>query len=354
MLKSTPPRAPSLYIHVPFCTSKCGYCAFNSFSGLDSLKDAYVEALIVDLKDSLKSTPVLSSIFIGGGTPNTLEPKHYEYIFNTIATHTTSAQNIEITLEANPDLITKEWCKTLRALGANRLSLGVQSFFADKLRFLQREHSQQDIFKALEIAHTCGFNHLSIDLIYNTPLDMPARLKAECMQANTLPIDHLSAYSLTLEDNTRLAKSTAPSALLNADSTLQNILKDLGFTPYEVSNYAKPYQVQHNLGYWAGCEYLGCGAGAVGRMGKERFYKQKYVLAYIKDPLKRRIEHLSDQDLEFERLFLGLRCVLGVELKGLDPKKTQTLVEEEKCKISNQRLVACDFFLADEIALWLT
>ncbi|BEG56948.1 hypothetical protein NHP21005_06360 [Helicobacter sp. NHP21005] len=98
---------------------------------------------------------------------------------------------------------------------------------------------------------------------------------------------------------------------------------------------------------------MGCGAGAVGRIGNERFCKQKDVLAYIKDPLKRRVEHLSDQDLELERLFLGLRCMLGVELKGLDPKKVRTLVEEKKCKISNQRLVACDFFLADEIALWL-
>ncbi|BEG56947.1 hypothetical protein NHP21005_06350 [Helicobacter sp. NHP21005] len=264
MLKSMPQRAPSLYIHVPFCTSKCGYCAFNSFSGLDSLKDAYVEALIVDLKESLKNTPALSSIFIGGGTPNTLESKHYVRIFHTIATHTIATQNIEITLEANPDLITKEWCQTLKALGANRLSLGVQSFFADKLKFLQREHSQQDIFKALDIAHSCGFDHLSIDLIYNTPLDTPTRLKAECMQANTLPIDHLSAYSLTLEDNTRLVKSTAPSALLNADSTLQNILKNLGFTPYEVSNYAKPYQVQHNLGYWAGARIWAVGLGLWG------------------------------------------------------------------------------------------
>ncbi|CRF41378.1 radical SAM family heme chaperone HemW [Helicobacter ailurogastricus] len=352
MLKSTPQRG--LYIHIPFCTSKCGYCAFNSFSGLDSLKDAYVQALILDLKESLRDTPVLSSIFVGGGTPNTLESKHYGQIFSTIYANTICAPNTEITLEGNPDIITKEWCQTLKALGANRLSLGVQSFFADKLKFLQREHGQQDIFKALESAHNSGFEHLSIDLIYNTPLDTPTRLKAECLLANTLPIDHLSAYSLTLEDNTRLTRSTAPSALLNADAMLQNLLKDLGFVPYEVSNYARPYQVQHNLGYWAGCEYLGCGAGAVGRVGQERFYKQKDVLSYINDPLKQRVEHLSDQDLELERLFLGLRCVLGVELKGLEPKKVQTLVEEKKCEVRNQRLVARDFFLADEIALWLT
>ncbi|CRF49053.1 radical SAM family heme chaperone HemW [Helicobacter heilmannii] len=353
MLKSMLQRAPSLYIHIPFCTSKCGYCAFNSFSGLDSLKDAYVDALVIDLKNSLKNMPALSSIFIGGGTPNTLGVKHYERIFYTITAHTTYAPNIEITLEANPDHITQEWCQALKSLGANRLSLGVQSFFADKLKFLQREHGQQDIFQALEIAHTCGFEHLNIDLMYNTPLDTPERLKVECQQASTLPIDHLSAYSLTLEDNTRLAHSINPHALLNADAILRSLLKDLGFSPYEVSNYARPYQVQHNLGYWAGLEYLGCGAGAVGRVGNTRFYKQKDVRAYINNPLKWRVELLSDADLELERLFLGLRCVLGVELEGLDPKEVQKLVEGKKCKITNQRLVACDFFLADEIALWL-
>ncbi|BCZ17388.1 Coproporphyrinogen III oxidase HemN [Helicobacter sp. NHP19-003] len=284
MLKSTPQRAPSLYIHVPFCTSKCGYCAFNSFSGLDSLKDAYVEALIVDLKDSLKNTSVLSSIFIGGGTPNTLETKHYERICSTIAIHANHTPKIEITLEANPDLITKGWCKTLRALGANRLSLGVQSFFADKLKFLQREHGKQDIFKALEIAYKSGFAHLSIDLMYNTPLDTPERLQLECQHASNLPIDHLSVYSLTLEDNTRLAKDTDPNALLNADTFLQNTLKDLGFMPYEVSNYAKPYRVQHNLGYWAGVNIWAVGLGLWGVWVKRDFTNKKMWQITLKTP----------------------------------------------------------------------
>ncbi|WP_163565196.1 radical SAM family heme chaperone HemW [Helicobacter suis] len=349
-----PPQSPSsLYLHIPFCQSKCGYCAFNSFVGLDALKEAYTQALICDLKTSLAASPVLSSIFVGGGTPNSLKPKFYEQIFNTISKYAYLKSDIEITLEANPDLINQEWCCGLKQLGATRLSIGVQSFFPDKLHLLQRKHDHSAIFKALDIAYQSGFEHLSIDLIYNTPLDTKERLEEECNQAAKLPIDHLSAYSLTLEDNTRLIKDINPCELLHLDTFLKQCLKDRGFKQYEVSNYARDYQVRHNLGYWEGLEYLGCGAGAVGRIKDQRLYKIKDVATYIDNPFKARIEKLSQKDLWFESLFLGLRCILGAPLEGLDSLKVQTLLKEKICTIENKRLLARDFSLADEIALWL-
>ncbi|WP_104638240.1 radical SAM family heme chaperone HemW [Helicobacter bizzozeronii] len=350
MLKSS---ISSLYIHIPFCTSKCGYCAFNSFSGLEDLKDAYVCALIQDIQESLKDMPSLKTIFVGGGTPNTLEVKHYEAIFNAIATHAKLAPNIEITLEANPDLLNRAWCAGLKALGATRLSIGVQSFFKDKLEFLQRTHNHQEICQALDTAYKSGFENLSIDLIYNTPLDTKERLMQEIQQASKLPTNHLSAYSLTLEENTKLSKSVCPQDLLQLDSFLKTQLEMHGFRHYEVSNYARNYQCRHNLAYWQGLEYLGCGAGAVGRSHNQRFFKNKDIRTYMAKPSGAKIEVLSPQDLWFERVFLGLRCVVGVDYKILRPAQVQTLLEEQICNLYKGQLTAKDFFLADEIALWL-
>lgn len=343
----------SLYLHIPFCPSKCGYCAFNSFSGLEYLKNAYVQALIQDIQESLKNAPLLSSIFIGGGTPNTLEVEHYHAIFNAIVTHAHLALDIEITLEANPNLLSLAWCQALKQLGVTRLSLGVQSFFEDKLAFLQREHSHLDIFRALDMGYKSGIENLSIDLIYNTPLDTKKRLEQEVQHACKLPINHLSAYSLTLEDNTKLAQNVQPKDLLQLDTFLKAQLETHGFEQYEVSNYAKTYMCRHNLGYWQGLEYLGCGAGAVGRIKNQRLFKAKDIKAYIANPLYAKAETLSPADLWFESIFLGLRCILGVDTRLLKPTHIKTLLDEQICYSHRQRLVAHDFFLADAIALWI-
>ncbi|WP_121021619.1 radical SAM family heme chaperone HemW [Helicobacter vulpis] len=352
MLKTshTPPK--SLYIHVPFCQSKCGYCAFNSFSGLDVLQDSYVKALCQDISASLKGG-CLESIFVGGGTPNTLTIRHYAEIFDTIAKHAYLSPHIEITLEANPDLVSLEWCNALKSFGMTRLSIGVQSFLESKLRFLQRDHSCANVYRALDFARQSGIAHLSIDLIYNTPLDTPQSLEQEVAQASALPIDHLSAYSLTLEDNTRLA-DTSLEILPRLDAHMKACLGMKGFIQYEVSNYARDYQCLHNLGYWQGLEYMGCGAGAVGRVGQTRLYKLKDVRSYIANPIHARLEQLRIEDMNFEAVFLGLRCTLGVNTALLAPEKVKTLLEEKVCYLQRDRLVARDFFLADEIALWLS
>lgn len=134
---------------------------------------------------------------------------------------------------------------------------------------------------------------------------------------------------------------------------IKEALEGFSFKQYEVSNYARNYQVKHNLAYWGAKDYLGCGAGAVGCVANERFYAKKLIENYIKDPIKRQVETLNKQDKRLEKLFLGLRCVLGVELSFLDENKVKFLIEENKAFIKNNRLVASDFFMADEMALWL-
>ncbi|RDU70233.1 radical SAM family heme chaperone HemW [Helicobacter brantae] len=344
-----------LYLHIPFCTSKCGYCAFNSSSDFFHLQDSYLLALLQDLKRELEGKKhLLTSIYIGGGTPNTLSSNAYEKIFELITQFATLTQDCEITLECNPSLITSSWCEDLRSLGANRLSVGVQSFFDDKLDFLQRDHQGRDIAKVLQKACSAGFENLSIDLIYGTPLDNQVRLKQEIALASSLPLTHLSAYSLSIDKGSKFYCSPPTLPLEDMGEIVRLELESRGFRQYEVSNFCKPYKSLHNLSYWKGEEYIGCGAGAVGYQEGVRYTKLKHIPSYIKNPHQRSIEVLKEEERLLERLFLGLRCEVGVPLSLLDANKVKTLIEEDKAYIQEERLKARDFFLADEIALYLS
>ena len=344
-----------LCVHIPFCTSKCGYCAFNSSSEFFHLQDSYLQALLQDLKSELENKKYfLTSIYIGGGTPNTLPSKTYEKIFECITQNATLTQECEITLECNPNLLSKEWCKDLNSLGANRLSIGVQSFFDKKLEFLQREHQGGEIAKALDLAYNAGFENLSVDLIYGTPLDFLLSLKEEITLASKLPINHLSAYCLSIDKGSRFYSSPPALPLEDMGEIVRDELAKRGFLQYEVSNFANPYKCAHNLSYWRGEEYIGCGAGAVGFQNKARYTKSKHIPSYIKNPHSKNVEYLSSEDLFLERLFLGLRCEIGVALDSLPSHKVAYLLEEDKAYLQDGFLKARDLFLADEIALYLS
>ncbi len=344
-----------LYIHIPFCDSKCGYCTFFSYTDKSHLKQAYIDALILDLDSTLQThlhtAKTLESIYIGGGTPNTLDSSVYIRIFETIFRHSALPQ--EITIEANPNLLTRQWCDALVDLGANRISIGVQSFRDDKLAFLERNHTYKDIALALQCAK--NFQHISIDLIYDTPLDSIQSLKQEIAQAAALPINHISAYSLTLEKGSSLYKQYHNKLdSSHYGDIIKQELASYGFNQYEVSNYERGHKSLHNLAYWQAKQYLGCGAAAVGRIGDIRYYGANNIERYITNPLQKTQESLTKENLEFEKLFLGLRSEVGVTLQNLDSSKVQILLEEKKCSIQNGMLKALDFFLADEIALWLS
>ncbi|MDL0080919.1 radical SAM family heme chaperone HemW [Helicobacter zhangjianzhongii] len=382
-----------LYIHIPFCTSKCGYCAFSSYTGVDSsVQQAYIQCLLRDLSytlsayrakklesilinpalesslaelDSSDFAPMeLDSIYIGGGTPSLLPSSAYALIFEQIARFCDMQSIQEITIEANPNTLQAQWCRDLSRLGVGRISLGVQSFDPRKLAFLERDHSGRDIYHALEIAQV--FPHRSIDMMYGTPFDDEAMLRADMQKACALDIDHLSAYSLMIEPGARFAhkhKSLAAPSLAQKDSLEKqaHIVREValaqGFYHYEVSNFARPYKCLHNRKYWAGAEYLGCGVGAVGRVGQVRYERQKDLRAYLADPLAKACESLAPSDLAFEAVFLGLRSEVGVDIAAvsasINPNRLSILLEEKMCFLRDGRLVARDIFLADEIALWL-
>ena len=357
-----------LYIHIPFCRSKCGYCAFNSQVNKEEFYTPYIDALCKDITHSLAllkhRTPnaKLQSVFIGGGTPNILDSVLYKKIFACFEEFLEA--QCEISIESNVNLISHTWCKDLRTMGANRLSIGVQSFDDKKLAFLEREHCVSDIFKAFENALKSGFENINCDIIFGTPLDNNALIHYECDTLQKLPLTHISAYCLSIDEGSRFGSKFSPQENLSIDSISQaQILKERflaqGLRQYEVSNYAKAnYTCKHNLGYWQGKEYIGCGCSAVGRIGDVRYKANESLQEYINNPLFRQKEFLSKKDLDFEEIMLGLRCEVGVDSQKLNQKKLQILLESDKVYVqkreSKNMVVAKNFLLADEITLWLS
>jgi len=345
-----------LYMHIPFCDSKCHYCAFNSYTDRFGLREAYMGALHTQLRHDLNrfaSKGGIETLFIGGGTPSTVSAKLYAPLFKTLAPYL--ADDAEITAEANPKSATSAWLEGMRELGVNRLSLGVQSFFDDKLAFLGRSHRADDAESAILRAEKAGFGRINADLIYATALDTPKRLKQEIAALCALPVEHVSAYELTLEANTPFAdrpevrNASAKQARLVAEQ-----LESAGFKRYEVSNFGIP--CRHNLGYWRQRPYLGVGAGAVGFVNQSRYYPHADPATYIADPLARRVESLSADDLLEEHLFLGLRSNVGIAIERLNTamrRRCELLSQEGKLKKERTRYRNPDLLLADEIALFI-
>ena len=296
----------------------------------------------------------IESVFIGGGTPSTISPKLYRALFKRIEPYL--EKNIEITAEANPNSASRKWLEGMRELGVNRVSFGVQSFNKKKLKFLNRSHTKEMAIKAVEDAKSVGFKHISIDLIYETALDSKELLKDDLDTAFLLPIDHLSAYALTLEEGT---KFFTMANVKKDDEELANWLRKeiikRGFKQYEVSNFGK-YESFHNKGYWRYLPYIGIGAGAVGFLKNRRFYPSKDIPKYIDDPNNEDIEELCDEDIKKEKILLGLRSNVGFRKSILNEKereKAEFLVKEKKLKKDKDRYYSNDLFLADEITLYI-
>ena len=344
-----------VYIHVPFCESKCPYCAFGSSDDEFNKVSAYFKALCLDLNFQLKSQNVkeISTIFFGGGTPSAVNAKFYDEIFSILAPLCTPTT--EITLEANPNSASLAWLKHVKNLGANRISFGAQGFFEDKLKFLGRIHSREQIFKAVENAGKADFNNINLDLIYDTKFDTKKRLLAEVANLKDLNITHLSAYSLTLEENTPFAGKK--SYKKDSDSLAKFMIEQIGlagFKQYEISNFGQI--CKHNLGYWQGKNYLGVGAFSVGFVDGTRYYVKNNIDAYITQPTHREKEILSQSELVREHIFLGLRSIVGVDATRLNKSqlnRANLLVENKKLDLKNGKFYNPNFLLSDEIALFI-
>ncbi|MBS4275280.1 radical SAM family heme chaperone HemW [Campylobacter vulpis] len=349
------------YIHIPFCESKCHYCSFTSLKKKD-YEEAYFNALIKDIEFQIfhfklaKSS--IKTLFIGGGTPSVVEAKYYEKLFQVLTPFL--KEKAEISCEANPNSSNFNWLKAMKELGINRLSFGVQSFNETKLKFLGRIHSQQAIFKSLENAQKAGFNNVNLDLIYDTKLDTKKMLEYELLHLEKIKplIKHLSAYHLSIEENTAFAKRFHYKK--NASNLMRFFIKgieNLGFKQYEISNFSKNKPCLHNLAYWQGQSYLAAGLSGVGFYENQRFYTHKSLQAYIKEPCFRNIEKLNLEDLNLERLFLGLRSVVGVKEKDLSSAqkvRANLLLKAKKLQFERGRYFNKNFLLSDELALFIS
>lgn len=296
----------------------------------------------------------IESVFIGGGTPSTVAPKLYEEIFTLIKPYL--QDSAEITTEANPNSATKEWLHGMYTLGVNRVSFGVQSFDAQKLKLLNRAHTPKQAEEAILHAMSVGFKNISLDLIYATHGDTKALLDNDLTKALALPINHISAYALTIEEGTPFeTKPHMSKEHLKTTRWIFDTLKKHGFHQYEISNFGT-YQSLHNKGYWEYKDYIGVGSGAVGKLGDRRFYPIKNIEAYIENPFSIEEEFLSQEDQLFEKIFLGFRSCIGVSeslLTEAQNKRAVILVEEKKLLKNNSHYNNPDFLLADEIALFL-
>jgi len=288
----------SLYIHIPWCIQKCPYCDFNSHAiKSDTPETEYIAALLNDLALDVQRyniTRPISSVFIGGGTPSLFAPESISRLLRGIEQLLVLKEGLEITLEANPGTFESHKFAEFRALGINRLSIGIQSFNDAILKKLGRVHSAQEAIHAAEIAHRSGFDNFNLDLMFGLPGASPDSSKIDIDTAISLSPTHISFYQLTLEPNTWFHKFPPKlpddEAIFSTQKQCQSMLADYGYQQYEVSAYSKQgWQCLHNVNYWQFGDYLGIGAGAHGKITQElphrimRSFKPKSPEQYLSD-----------------------------------------------------------------------
>lgn len=282
----------SVYVHIPFCTVKCGYCDFNAYAGMDNLKDAYAGAMVSEVPawEHVLADSEVATIGFGGGTPGEVPAAHIAAVIDAIRAKATLAAGAEVSLEANPGSITGAYLAELADAGVNRISFGAQSFDAAELLFLDRIHSPEAIGAAVRLARRAGIASVGLDLIYGLPGQDMDTWRASVMSATTLEADHISLYALTIEDGTRLAGRVERGEVVPLDGdavatlyeSASEWLAAAGYIQYELSNWARPgHESRHNQVYWTDGDYLGIGAGAHGFIGGERYENIAHPRTYI-------------------------------------------------------------------------
>ncbi|ERJ70020.1 putative oxygen-independent coproporphyrinogen III oxidase [Porphyromonas sp. oral taxon 278 str. W7784] len=321
----------NLYLHIPFCASRCSYCDFYTQVGGRWRRD-FLTALLGELRlrrDELPEGEHIEHIYLGGGTPSLLTIEELRLIFSLISELYASSYEGEITIECNPDDVTEAYAEGLASLPINRVSMGVQSFDADDLTFLNRRHSAQQVHSAIRALRQCGITNLSLDLIYGLPRQTEAKWRANIKEFLSLGVPHLSAYHLIYEEGTALTRLVERGKVKPVDEEasllffqiLIDELRAAGYEHYEISNFALPgLHARHNTGYWQGVPYLGFGPSAHSFDGRRtRSYNVPSLKTYTTELLSGRRpyeeEHLSDEELQHEYVMTRLRTQWGISLE---------------------------------------
>jgi oxygen-independent coproporphyrinogen-3 oxidase len=373
----------SLYLHIPFCERKCIYCDFYSVETLSQTLP-FLSALRaeIDLYASYAGEEEVKSMYFGGGTPSLLDPDQIEAILGQLQSLFRISHGAEVTVETNPGTVTRQKLLAYRRLGVNRLSIGIQSFHERDLQFLGRIHNSDQAVRCISDARAAGFDNVSIDLIYSLPGQTPDAWHDNLRRAVEFEPEHVSAYTLIVEDNTPLAHMVATGLVtpnpVGAEAELYamtiEFMESSGFDHYEVSNYARAgFHSRHNSAYWTHANYLGFGPSAhsfwkgSGASRGRRWANIANVSTYIERSLKHELpvvfeEAVTPNELVNERIFLGLRSTgldfvnlrkeFGVDLLADRSAIVRGMVEERLANIENGllRLTPKGFLLCDEIA----
>jgi oxygen-independent coproporphyrinogen III oxidase len=333
-----------IYIHVPFCKQKCNYCNFHFSTKQDNVEDL-VSGMIIELdqRKSYLKTKKIDSIYFGGGTPSIIDVKHIINIIEKIYSLFDVKKTAEITMEFNPDDIKKEKLNKLRQAGINRLSIGIQSFNNEDLIFMNRSHNAKEGISSIKLAKECGFNNMSIDLIYGVQNQTDKTWKKNLNQMFELEIDHFSAYALTVEPDTKLnylikKKRVQPTSELKAENhfkILQEESLKMGYEQYEISNFCRKNKfAQHNTSYWKDKAYLGIGPSAHSYNGKSRRWNisnnLKYITLINNSEKYFDEEKLSPTQKYNEYTLTSLRTIWGVSLDYLENNFDQQIVSHFK------------------------
>ena len=318
-----------LYVHIPFCVRKCQYCDFLSGPSDEETKDRYIEALLKEIRAAEHTEDYeIVSVFIGGGTPSALKAEAIASIMRTLQEQFFFCEDVEVTIEANPGTVDLEKLTSYRNVGINRLSLRLQSTDAEELKLLGRIHSYEEFLKSYEWAREAGFSNINIDLMFAIPGQTGEAWRQHLYQVAELNPEHISAYSLIIEEGTPFAEQNLD--LPDEDTEYQmyedtaEILERYGYRQYEISNYAKQgYMCRHNAGYWQRREYLGFGLGASSLYGGRRFSNTHQMQEYLKesrnpDQIRQDVTVLSRNERIEEFMFLGLRMTEGISEKKFE------------------------------------
>jgi len=305
----------SIYLHIPFCRSRCAYCDFNTYAGFEKLLPAYVNSLKKEIQLTgrfVQGNEEIKSVYFGGGTPTLMSAQYFTELINLICDAYTVKPQAEISTEANPCELTMDYLALIAAAGVNRLSIGMQSAVSRELKLLGRRHNKEDVAAAVTSARQAGFENINLDLIFGIPGQTLDSFRESLNFAAQLESQHLSLYALTLEEATPLAEAVrkgeipAPDEDLAADmyAMAMEMLEELDYCQYEISNWSRSglYECRHNLQYWRNQAYLGFGAGAHSHYYESRWENHASIEKYISSIDSARPGRLSPAAVEIERL----------------------------------------------------
>lgn len=376
-LMTSKKSAPAgLYVHIPFCRTKCPYCDFYSVSDQKQHVKRFVAALVKEISSEPEGFSAFDSLYFGGGTPSVLEEREFEHIFAALHQHFSFPDDTEITVEVNPDDITADKLWNYKRIGVNRISIGVQSFNERDLLFLGRRHTAKKAREAINLVRDAGFRNFGIDLMNCLPGQSGKRWEATLQEAISFVPAHISCYQLTIADRTPFGKMfrssnlRLPSERRQRDVFLSTsrLLTENGYVHYEVSNFARGmrYRSRHNMKYWDHTPYLGLGPAAHSFIGNKRWWNSPSISQYcaaVEGTISTMdgTESLSAEQFDLETLFLGIRTLKGVRLNdikaiSLDKGELQRLIKSKKVKLERGRLIPTihGYVIADRIPVLLT